>query len=80
MHLFQAEGFDGCLKECDEGDLQWITRDFLDKLPKWEGDRIFLDLMWKQVPFFSLKLCYEGERLVHAALNGKTLPLEERKE
>lgn len=80
MHLFQADGFEGSLKECDEGELQWITREHLDRLPKWEGDRIFLDLMWKQAPFFSLKLCYEGDHLVYAALNGTPLPLEERKD
>ena len=50
-----------------------MDREFLDQLPKWEGDRIFLDLMWKKVPFFSLKLSYTGERLTYAALNGKPL-------
>lgn len=73
MHLYQADGFEGELKECDEGDLQWVSRDFLDRLPTWEGDRIFLGLMWDKAPFFSLKLCYEGQRLVYAALNGKKL-------
>lgn len=75
MHLFQAEGFRGVLKECDEGDLQWISRDFLDRLPKWEGDRIFLQLMWDKAPFFSLKLSYEGDRLIYAALNGRKMEL-----
>ena len=75
MHLFQAEGFRGVLKECDEGDLQWISRDFLDRLPKWEGDRIFLQLMWDKAPFFSLKLSYEGDRLIYAALNGRKMDL-----
>ena len=37
MHLFQAEGFTGDLRTCDEGDLQWVDREFLDQLPKWEG-------------------------------------------
>lgn len=75
MHLFQAEGFQGVLKECDEGDLQWISRDFLDRLPKWEGDRIFLQLMWDKAPFFSLKLSYKGDRLIYAALNGRKMEL-----
>ena len=39
----------------------------------WEGDRIFLDLLEQDVPFFSLKLVYEGETLVEAVLNGKTI-------
>ena len=36
MYLFTADGFSGALKECDEGDLQWVSRAFLDSLPKWE--------------------------------------------
>ena len=43
MHLFTATGFEGRLKDCDEGQLQWVERDFLDSLPTWEGDKIFLD-------------------------------------
>lgn len=73
MHLFQVDGTEGEVKECDEGDLEWISRDFLNSLPAWEGDKIFLELMWRQVPFFSLKLRYEGERLAEAVLNGQPL-------
>lgn len=73
MHLFQADGFCGELRDCDEGVLEWVSREFLDQLPQWEGDRIFLDLMWREVPFFSLKLRYEGETLAEAILNGKPL-------
>ena len=73
MYLFTADGFEGTLKECDEGDLQWVSREFLDALPKWEGDKIFLELLWQDAPFFLLKLRYEGDRLVEAVLNGKRI-------
>lgn len=73
MYLFTADGFTGELKECDEGDLQWISREFLDNLPKWEGDKIFLDLLWQDAPFFLLKLRYQGDHLVESVLNGKTI-------
>ena len=75
MYLFTADGFEGQLKTCDEGDLQWISRDFLDQLPKWEGDQIFLDLLWQDAPFFLLKLRYDGDQLVEAVLDGKRLAL-----
>jgi 8-oxo-dGTP diphosphatase len=39
----------------------------------WEGDRIFLRLMDDRIPFFSLKLCYEGDRLTEAVLNGEKI-------
>lgn len=73
MHLFHADGFHGELKTCDEGDLQWLPKEQLYSLPMWEGDHIFLDLLEQDVPFFSLKLVYEGETLVEAVLNGETI-------
>ena len=73
MYLFTADGFEGDLKTCDEGDLQWISRDKLNALPKWEGDQIFLDLLWQDAPFFLLKLRYEGDRLAEAVLNGRKI-------
>ena len=73
MYLFTADGFEGELKECDEGQLQWVSRDFLNQLPKWEGDKIFLDLLWQGAPFFLLKLRYDGDTLVEAVLNGEKI-------
>ncbi len=74
MHLFTADGFTGSLKECDEGVLEWVPRRRLLELPHWEGDAIFLDLIAREdTPFFSLKLCYQGEELTQAVLNGTTI-------
>ena len=77
MHLFTATAFYGDLIEGDEGDLEWIKFDELLKLPMWEGDKIFLNLLASDEPFFSLKLKYEGEKLVLAVLNGKDLDIGE---
>ena len=73
MHLFTATGWTGAVRQCDEGVLEWIHKDALAALPQWEGDRIFLELIREEGPFFSLKLRYEGERLAAAALNGEEL-------
>ena len=73
MYLFTADGFTGDLKECDEGQLQWVSREFLDNLPKWEGDQIFLDLLWQDAPFFLLTLHYQGDKLINAILNGQKI-------
>jgi 8-oxo-dGTP diphosphatase len=73
MHLFTADGFEGQMTDCDEGVLEWIPRERMDALPQWEGDRIFLNLLRDQAPFFSLKLVYEGDSLKEAVLNGKPL-------
>ena len=64
MHLFTATGFTGELIECDEGDLVWLEKAELLKKKMWEGDRIFLKALDERKDFFSLKLRYEGEKLV----------------
>ena len=73
MHLFTADGFEGEMTECNEGDLQWVSREFVNDLPKWEGDQIFLDLLWQDAPFFLLTLRYSGDTLVEAVLDGKKI-------
>ena len=73
MHLFTAKGWTGEIKTCDEGVLEWIGKDALAALPQWTGDKIFLRLLRENAPFFSLKLRYEGEELVYAALDGREM-------
>ena len=62
--LFTADEYEGELIECDEGILEWIDKDKLSELELWEGDRIFLELLNTEEEFFSLKLEYEGDKLV----------------
>lgn len=73
MHLFTADQFSGTIKECNEGVLEWIEKDKLFSLPIWEGDKIFLRLLDENIPFFSLKLTYEGDHLREAVLNGEVI-------
>lgn len=73
MCLYTADAYEGDLTECDEGVLSWVDKDMLHTLNLWEGDKIFLDLLAKDTPFFSLKLRYDGDRLVESVLDGKPL-------
>ncbi len=73
MCLYTAEEFRGELIECSEGTLEWVPKSKLDELNLWEGDYIFLKLLEEREEFFSLKLCYEGDRLVEAVLDGVEL-------
>ena len=74
MHLFTADGFSGELKPNGEGVFAWKTRgEVMSSLPLWEGDRIFLRLLFEDRPFFSLKLCYRGDELTSAVLDGHPL-------
>ncbi len=73
MHLFTATGFTGELTACSEGDLEWVPIDKVNTLHLWEGDKIFLQLLQQNTPFFSLKLVYQGDELKKAVLDGKPL-------
>lgn len=75
MCLYTANAENDELSECDEGELCWIENDRLGSLPMWEGDRIFFELIKKGEPFFSLKLCYDGDKLTKAFLNGKEMEM-----
>ncbi len=69
MHLFWSDDFTGTEKICDEGDLEWVPVSKMNDLPHWQGDEIFLDLIARKVPFFSLKLVYKDSKLVFWTLN-----------
>ena len=73
MHLFTVTDWEGEARECDEGELAWIKKQKLFDLTLWQGDRIFLRLLQEDVPFFSLKLTYQGDELQEAVLNGKRM-------
>jgi len=78
MHLFWTDSFSGDViksDDCTEGTLEWVPKAKMNDLPHWKGDEIFLDLIEKKVPFFSLKLVYKSGILQSAVLNGKTVGL-----
>ena len=78
MHLFYKNYNNSTvtpLPACPEGDLEWVPVSKMNDLPHWKGDEIFLDLLAKNVPFFSLKLVYKDGELLEAILNGKALTL-----
>lgn len=71
MYLYTAACSEKKLIDCDEGELKWIKKEDIPKLNMWSGDYIFFDLIKKDLPFFSLKITYNGDELVEAVLNGK---------
>lgn len=75
MHLFTASAWLGELRDCDEGVLEWVPKERISSLPIWEGDLIFFRLLSEDIPFFSLKLLYKGDKLRSAVLNGRELDL-----
>ena len=75
MFLYTADGYEGSQRECSEGDLQWVSKDRMEELPIWEGDKIFFRLLREDRLFFSLKLVYRGDELIRAVLDGEEMAL-----
>lgn len=68
MHLFTATGYEGDMTECDEGELVWIPKDEVYNLNLWEGDKIFFRLLEEDKGFFTLKVKYEGDKLISSEI------------
>ena len=73
MHLFtasaDADKLSSLRMEKDvEGVLEWVPISEIVRLPIWEGDKIFLKLLVEDAPFFSLKLEYQGDKLINHTL------------
>ncbi len=64
MYLYTADGFEGEMIECNEGNLEWVPKKDILSLPLWEGDKAFLKLLDETDEFFVMRLEYKGETLV----------------
>lgn len=69
--LYTCDSFAGELKECDEGDLEWVDKKKVFDLPLWEGDKIFFRLLDERTDTFELKLVYKNDVLIQAKLDGE---------
>jgi len=74
MSLFTADEFEGEAISCNEGVLEWVSKEEVLKLNIWEGDKVFFKLLNEREEFFSLKLVYDGaDKLVCVSLDGQNL-------
>ena len=65
MYVFTSDKFTGELIECNEGDLKWIDKTEIDNLNIWEGDKLFHDEILQDKGLFTVKVEYEGDKLVN---------------
>ena len=73
MHIFWSDDFSKAgapasleLPECDEGELEWVPKEKMNDLPHWESDELFLELIEKRAPFFSIKVEYLDGKMIKA--------------
>ena len=66
MFIYTADKFAGKLTECDEGELLWIEKSKILDLKLWEGDILFLKKLVEDCGFFTIKVQYQGEKLICA--------------
>ncbi len=64
IYIFTSNDFTGKLIECGEGDLQWVEKEKVTSLNLWEGDKIFIEKIKEDGPFFTIKNIYEGDTLL----------------
>ena len=63
-YVFHITGFEGEVRDCDEGELEWVPYDQVLTKPTWEGDKHFQSWLLDNKPFFSAHFCYDGDTLL----------------
>ena len=63
MYVYTSNEFQGVLKECNEGTLEWIDKNKILDLPIWEGDKLIFEGLEKD-EYFRLKLVYNNDLLI----------------
>ncbi|MCM1990909.1 8-oxo-dGTP diphosphatase [Oceanirhabdus seepicola] len=61
VFLYTANEFTGDLIDSPEGHLEWIDKDKVLKMPTWEGDLVFLNMLLKDEKNFEIKFEYNNE-------------------
>jgi len=66
MFIYTADRFEGELTKCSEGELLWVEKSKVPDLNLWEGDILFLKKLMEDSEFFTIKVQYQGEKLIYA--------------
>ena len=63
-YLYTSSCFEGDLIDCDEGRLEWISKDQILQLNLWEGDPLFLKKLLNQDEYFEMELIYKQDQFI----------------
>lgn len=59
--LYETNDFVGEIKECNEGELEWVGIKDVTKLNLWEGDYYFIETLLNSDNWIEIKLVYDKE-------------------
>ena len=68
VFIFTSENFEGEIIDSSEGNLDWIPNDKLTSLNLWDGDRIFIEWLYRD-NFFSAKFNYKNGKYLNHQVN-----------
>ena len=63
MEVFVSHEFEGIMHECDEGSLEWFSKEEVLRLNMWEGDYLFINDVFEEKPI-DLEIEYKNGILV----------------
>ena len=69
IFIYTASDYEGEIKECSEGTLEWIDNDKILKLNLWEGDRLFWGWLLENKGLFSANFKYSQDKLIDYKVN-----------
>jgi 8-oxo-dGTP diphosphatase len=65
VFIFTADQFEGELLDSADGMLKWIPNEKLFDLNLWDGDKIFMEWIFREKPaFFSAKFVYKDGKFI----------------
>lgn len=65
-YVYTSNDFSGIMCECDEGVLQYFPMDEVLNLNLWEGDKVFLNVLFNSKDYFEIELYYDGDKLIRS--------------
>jgi 8-oxo-dGTP diphosphatase len=64
VFIFTSDNYEGELIDSTEGNLEWIPNDKLTSLNLWDGDKIFIEWIFRD-KFFSAKFKYDMGKFIN---------------
>ena len=64
IYLYTVNEVKGEIIDCNEGELKLIPINEIMNLNMWEGDKVFLELLKNNEPYFELNLYYKNKDLI----------------